>query len=118
MTWSGQRWFHFVRNRLYIGRKYGSPWLALLPRFGGYLVRGMRNGLCRETLRAWPAAMRMAQGSCLGPLPASALAYLKQTDALPRGSWLVRVRREVLAPLPGMPTALPPRGPRAAVTRQ
>ena len=25
---SGNRWFHYVRNRLYIGRKWGSGWLA------------------------------------------------------------------------------------------
>ena len=24
VTWSGRRWFHFVRNRLYIERKYGG----------------------------------------------------------------------------------------------
>lgn len=100
LTWSGQRWFHFVRNRLYIGRKYGTSWPLLLPRFGGYLVKGICNGLVRETLRAWPAAVRMARGSCCGPLPTPALAYLRHSDTLPRGSWLSRLQREVLVRLP------------------
>jgi GT2 family glycosyltransferase len=34
VVWSGSRWFHFVRNRLYIGRKWGSGRLLLLARFG------------------------------------------------------------------------------------
>ena len=28
------RWFYFVRNRLYVGRKYGASWGGLLPRLG------------------------------------------------------------------------------------
>jgi len=100
LAWSGRRWFHFVRNRLYIGRKYGSSWTALLPRFGGYLLKGMCNGMFWETLRAWPAAMRLARSRCLEPLSGSARSYLHQNDLLPRGNWLVRLRQEVLAALP------------------
>ena len=32
--WSGARWFYFVRNRLYVGRKHGASWVELLPRLG------------------------------------------------------------------------------------
>jgi GT2 family glycosyltransferase len=38
VTWSGDRWFHFVRNRLYIGWKSGESWLALAPRIAGVCV--------------------------------------------------------------------------------
>ncbi len=44
-AWSGTRWFYFVRNRLYIGRKWGASWLSLAPRFAGYLLKGARNGV-------------------------------------------------------------------------
>ena len=40
IAWSGTRWFHFVRNRLYIERKWGAGWLPLLPRFAFYLLKG------------------------------------------------------------------------------
>lgn len=100
LAWSGTRWFHFVRNRLYIGRKYGSPWLALLPRFCGYVVKGLCNGVAWQTLRAWPAAMRLAKGRGAGALPPAARVHLHRNDQLPRGSWLLRLRQEVLVALP------------------
>ena len=99
-TWSGRRWFHFVRNRLYIERKYGAAWIAVLPRFAGYLVKGARNGLLRQTLAALPAAIRLARGCRRGPLPPPARAYLWRNDRLPRGSWLARLRLEVFRGLP------------------
>jgi GT2 family glycosyltransferase len=94
--WSGERWFYFVRNRLYIGRKYGGGWLGLTPRMAGYLIKGVRNRLLGATLRALPAAIRMA-----ATLPKlSAPVALGQLDAVHRGSWLTRLMQEVLVPLP------------------
>jgi GT2 family glycosyltransferase len=101
VTWSGERWFHFVRNRLCIGRKSGESWLALAPRIAGYWVKGARNGCLCQTTRAVWAAFRMAQGVRPNPLHQAARDYLDRTDAAWRGSWLTRLRREVLAALPG-----------------
>jgi GT2 family glycosyltransferase len=42
-AWSGTRWFYYVRNRLYIGRKWGNSWPSLAPRIAGYLLKGARN---------------------------------------------------------------------------
>ena len=100
-AWSGTRWFYFVRNRLYIGRKSGESWLALAPRFAGYLVKGLRNGVVRQTLRALPAAVAMAHAAPARPLSAAARDYLARNDAAYRGSGFARLRREVLAALPG-----------------
>jgi GT2 family glycosyltransferase len=102
LDWSDGRWFHFVRNRLYIGRKQGSSWPALLPRAVGYLLKGARNGLAAETLRGIAAAVGISAG-LRGP-PASAVvdAYLARHDAAHRGNGLARLRREVLARLPGI----------------
>ncbi|MFH4276416.1 hypothetical protein WAJ11_22640, partial [Acinetobacter baumannii] len=59
-SWSGTRWFHFVRNRIYIEMKYGASALSLLPRFLAYQVKGARNGVLPQGLRAGPAALRLA----------------------------------------------------------
>ncbi|MDA8248935.1 MAG: glycosyltransferase family 2 protein [Rhodospirillales bacterium] len=100
-AWSGTRWYYFVRNRIYIGRKFGESWLALSPRIGGYLVKGARNGVLRQTLRALPAARRMARTAATQTLPPAARDYLAVNDTAHRGSLLARLRREVIAALPG-----------------
>ena len=101
VTWSGDRWFHFVRNRIYIGRKTGKSWLALAPRIAGYWIKAARNGRLRETPAALWAALRMAHGVRPSPLHQWARDYLQRTDTAWRGNWLTRLRREVLAALPG-----------------
>ena len=97
VAWSGKRWFHFVRNRLYIERKYGAAWLTLLPRIGGYMIKGTRNGLAWQTLRAIPAAAWMDRRTFVPPLPDTARAYLHRHDATHRGTLVQRLRTEVLA---------------------
>jgi GT2 family glycosyltransferase len=98
VTWSGDRWFYFVRNRLYIGRKYGESWVRLIPRIVGYGLKGLHNGLPGCTIRAIAAARRMACG--LAPQSCRSAAH-RQADERCRGGWLMRLWREVLAPLPG-----------------
>ena len=100
-AWSKTRWYHFVRNRVYIARKSGDGWIALAPRMAGYLLKGARNGVMLQTLQALPAAARMARAAPRAPLSPRARAYLAQNDIAHRGSALTRIRREVLALLPG-----------------
>ena len=59
--WSGARWFYFVRNRLYVGRKHGASWLGLLPRLGWYLVRALRDGALRQAGRGVLAAITLSR---------------------------------------------------------
>ena len=101
VRWSGERWFHFVRNRIYIGRKAGGSWLGLTPRMVGYCVKAARNGCLRDTPRALLAAVRMARDVPPVALPETARAYLWRVDRAHRGGWMTRWRREVLAALPG-----------------
>ncbi len=101
VAWSGDRWFHYVRNRIYIGRKSGVCWLALLPRIAGYCLKAARNGRLHETPQALWAAFRMARGVEQNPLHRFAQDYLRRTDTSWRGTWLTRLRQEVLAALPG-----------------
>ncbi len=93
--WPAERWFYFVRNRLYIGRKLGLSWPALAPRAAGYLVKGLRGGLLRQTLRALIAAERMAPAA-RRRLPGPAVFYFARNDSAHRGSLFHRVRHEVL----------------------
>jgi GT2 family glycosyltransferase len=105
--WNGTRWHHFVRNRLYVALKHGAHPAALLPRFLAYQVRGARNGVLAQGLRAGPAALSMARrfrpppgtAHLYGATPA-ARAYLARTDAAHRGGPLKRLRGEVLGLLP------------------
>ena len=97
VVWSATRWFQFVRNRIYIGRKLGVGWCGLTPRIVGYLIKGLRNGLLRQTVEAIVAAAGMPTG---GQRPAShVLRYLHDHDRVHRGPILTRIRTEVLTRL-------------------
>lgn len=106
VAWTGTRWFHFVRNRLYVALKHGENPAALLPRFLAYQAKGLRNGVLAQGLRAGPAALALARrfqapagtGHLYGPTETSR-AYLARTDAAHRGTPLQRLRREVLSGL-------------------
>ena len=101
LLWSDRRWFHFVRNRLYVGHKHGAGRGALMVRYLAYLARGLRNGLLWPTLVALPAAWRMARNTHVAPLPTMARRYLQRHDAAYRGRLVRRLTGEVLARLPG-----------------
>jgi GT2 family glycosyltransferase len=93
VMWSDTRWFHFVRNRLYIARKWSRGWLPLLPRYLFYLIKGARNGMLAQTLRALPAAIRLSSGAVAAHHSASAREYLWLNDAVHRASpWQELVR--------------------------
>ncbi len=106
LDWSDGRWFHFVRNRLYIARKHGATSPALLALAGGYALKGARNGMGRETLRAIAAAARMDAG-VPAPPDAAARAYFDRHDRAHRGAWRTRLRTEVFARLPGTAGCIP-----------
>lgn len=95
VAWSGPRWFYFVRNRIYIARKWGAAWWALLPRIIGYAVKGARAGRLGPVLRGALAGLRMPVTP--RPMPPALRAYLWRTDGVHRGGWLARLRDEVLA---------------------
>lgn len=110
-AWTGTRWYHFVRNRIYIGLKYGTAAPALLPRFLAYQVKGARNGVLAQGLRAGPAALRLAQAFRPPPeeaglyrLSPAAHNYIARNDKAHRGGLPKRVRAEILAALPGHAT--------------
>jgi GT2 family glycosyltransferase len=99
-AWSGTRWFYFVRNRLYIERKWDRSWASLAPRIVGYLLKGARNAALWQKLHALCAAVSLSAGVQHRRLSPGARAYLRTVDAAHRGSLLRRLRHEVLAVLP------------------
>jgi GT2 family glycosyltransferase len=101
VAWSGDRWYHFVRNRIYIGLKSGESWLTLMPRIVGYCVKAARNGCLRKTPPALWAAFKMTRGAPRTYLDQFARDYLQRVDTVWRGNWFTRLRREVLTALPG-----------------
>ncbi len=104
VTWSDRRWFYFVRNRLYIARKWSMPWPKLLPRIAAYLFKGARHGLFGTSVRAIAEAVRMsrqpASVAARRVLPPRARDYLRRNDTAHRGHAGARLRAEVLARLP------------------
>lgn len=86
VIWSDARWFHFVRNRLYIARKWSAPWPALLSRIGFYLIKGTRNGLLVPTLRA--IAEGLGSRVTARRLSPAAQHYLRANDSAHRSNWI------------------------------
>ena len=103
--WSEARWFYFVRNRLYIERKLGRAWPSLAPRAAGYLLKGIRNGLLTQTVRAIGAAAEMAPRGAPWRMPLDARSYLLRTDRAYRGSAWQRLRTEALGRVGAVSTA-------------
>ncbi len=93
-AWSSTRWFYFVRNRLYIGRKWHASWLSLSPRYVGYLLKGARNGILLQTLRALPAAIRLASSTPPQRQSPAMRTYIRKNDARHRGPWFTRPWRD------------------------
>ena len=100
LDWSARRWFLFVRNRLYIARKWRTPLPALLTRALAYELKSMRLGLGRQ---AWKAVAASFQMPLLMPprrMSAEGLAYLGVADTAWRGGFWFRFRGEVATGLP------------------
>jgi hypothetical protein len=85
----------FVRNRLIIGRKWGTSWLFLTPRIFGYIIRAALNGRLEATMSGIRAA-RAADPPCRRKMPKAMRKYLVLNETRHRGSWLDRARTEVL----------------------
>jgi GT2 family glycosyltransferase len=100
VDWSARRWFLFVRNRLYIARKWRPPLPALLARASAYGLKSVRLGLARQGGSAIWAAFRMPLPQPARRMSAEGIAYLRTADTAWRGGAWTRWRYEVTAGLP------------------
>jgi GT2 family glycosyltransferase len=95
VPWNAARTCWFVRNRLMIGRKWGASRFSLTPRMLGYLIRAALNGRLEATLNGIRAAWA-ADPPRQHKMPKAMRNYLALNETRHRGSWLERVRIEVL----------------------
>jgi GT2 family glycosyltransferase len=112
VRWNANRWFYFIRNRLYIGHKTGSSIFALSARFAIYLMRSLRQGAARQALRALPAAIRMAAEAPRRNLSAATQVYLIRNDTTYRTGLPAQLLSELW---PRQQAKAPPPPPRAAL---
>lgn len=113
VDWSQRRWFLFVRNRLYIERKWRAPWIILGARAAAYGLKGLRLGLARQSGRAILAAVRLPLPAPPRRMSAEGRRYLHATDTALRGGLWRRLRGEVMA---GLPSSRPRHPRNRAVT--
>ncbi|MCB8881791.1 glycosyltransferase family 2 protein [Acidisoma cellulosilytica] len=100
VQWNETRWFLYVRNRLYIARKWRGSTPAVICRAAAYALKSFRIGLPGQGLRGIRAGLSMALPDPPADLSKAAIAYLWESDGRWRGGFWQRLRREVFAALP------------------
>lgn len=101
--WGKARWFLYVRNRLYIGRKCGTAPSALFIRALAYAIKSLRNGYILQGFNGIRAGFAMPLSAPRMRLTPEARRYLKETDKRWRGGLWRRLTYEVLAEMPAPP---------------
>ncbi len=96
IAWTSARLTYFSRNRLIIARKWATPWPALIPRLAATLAKATLHRQLRPTLAGIAAAIRQDRHTPKRPMPAAMRRYLRLHETAHRGSWLTRLRTEVL----------------------
>jgi GT2 family glycosyltransferase len=110
-SWTGDRYFYMVRNRLYIEYKYRHSIFYLVPLAIGYIVKGAVNGVLGQALRGclhsipmlW--RIRSGEGGLPDRLSPQAEGYIQEYEMAYRGTFWQRLRQEVLVALPGAGTS-------------
>jgi GT2 family glycosyltransferase len=115
VEWSGRRWFLFVRNRLYVERKWRCDIVVLLARAAAYGLKSLRLGLAGQWREAVLAALRMPLSAPPRRMSAEGRAYLRRTDTAWRGGLWSRLRGEVMT---GLPSSRPRQTSNSPVTKQ
>ncbi|HEX3982071.1 MAG TPA: glycosyltransferase [Acidisoma sp.] len=98
--WGERRWFLYVRNRLYIARKWRTNPFELTLQILAYGARSWKIGLLRQGLMGIQAAFAMRIDVPQGRLTRAARRYLYETDGRWRGGFWQRLQAEVFAVLP------------------
>jgi GT2 family glycosyltransferase len=100
IDWVHGRYYYNVRNMLYLTRKYFQDPAMLAAYVGGYLIKGLRNGLFMATLKGVWNGLRLGldkdQRVYLGK---AARSQIMEYEFEPRGSAWQRFTREIALPL-------------------
>jgi GT2 family glycosyltransferase len=104
--WSKGRFFQTVRNNLYTLYKFGTPAPRIIVAAVAFLLRGIRNGIGAETLRAMLASLQMCRAFRSSPadkhiyrLSPETWNYIRTCEPTRHEPWLVKLRRQFI-PLP------------------
>lgn len=100
VNWGENRWFLYVRNRLYIARKWRTPTVSLTLLAAAYMARSMKIGLSYQGISGIRAGLKMPLEAPARRLAPAAIRYLHETDGQWRGGIWQRLRGEVFASLP------------------
>jgi GT2 family glycosyltransferase len=101
--WNAARVEYAVRNRLFIGRKWGASWFGLLPRIAGYLLKGALNHRLKPTLNGIRAAIRSDAAQHKQKMPPAMRRYIARNEIRHRGAILTRIRTEIFCRIPTDP---------------
>lgn len=104
--WDKGRFFYTVRNALYTLYKFGEPRSRRLLAAAAFLVKGARNGMAAQTLRAIIASVKMSRAFAASMqdkrhyrLSAAAREYIARCEVSRQQSVAAKFRR-LLRPLP------------------
>ncbi len=102
MRWDDGRTYYQTRNAVLVHHRHHRTLPGTLSRAGGWLVRAGFNRELGQAVRGIRDAARLwrAGGDEWPPLGREARRYIDEHDTRHRGSWLRRLRREVLVGLP------------------
>jgi len=100
IDWIHGRYYYNVRNMLYLTRKYFQNPLMLMAYIGGYVIKGVRNGLLLAAIRGVRDGLRLElrRGDKV-VLSKEARQQIMQYEFEPRGSAWQRFRGEIALPL-------------------
>ncbi|MDB6102972.1 MAG: hypothetical protein JWO52_2971 [Gammaproteobacteria bacterium] len=104
--WDKGRFFYTVRNALYTLYKFGAPPPRLFLAAAAFLVKGLRNGLAGQALRAIAASVKMSRAFAVSAedkshyrLSAAAREYIARCEISRQESVTTKLRR-LLTQLP------------------
>ena len=112
VRWEDQRFYYLVRNAIYLYLKYNPNSVKVAVPALGYLVKGSYNGLLADALKGIFDGLKMyrrlspqlAQCKDILEFTPETKAYLQKHEFQYRGSFLNRIRTEILTALPGYET--------------
>ncbi len=98
VKWDDRRYYFLVRNAIYVDWKHFRSLRRLVLVVLGYSVKGVYNRLFGQALMGIKDGLRLCAlyDRSLPKLNALAIKYIEHNDLVYRGSFIDRVRREVL----------------------
>ena len=102
IRWSEDRYYFLVRNSLYINHKFGAGATGFLRGAVSFGLRGLRNGLCKATLRGIGEGLALSLGFNLSrqdhsryELSPELQRYIADTDQKTGETSLQKLRRQL-----------------------